>query len=109
MSTLAYTVIAETDSEDSIRAYADWLIGGHIAEVVRAGALSGMVVRHDREPGKPFRAEVRYTFGSREAFRAYEAGPAAGLRAEGLALFGPESAHPIRFTRTLGEIVANIP
>lgn len=109
MSRVAYTVIAETDSEGSIRAYVDWLARGHIAEVVEAGALSGQAIRLETQPGQSYRAEARYVFGSMEAFRAYEAGPAVRLRAEGIGLFGPESPNPMRFIRTLGLIAANLP
>lgn len=109
MSTIAYTVIAETDSEASIRAYVDWLTRGHIRDVIQAGALSGTVVRLDRAEGAPFAAEARYMFGSREDFQRYESGPAVALRAEGIALFGPQSEHPMRFRRTLGGVVATLP
>ncbi len=109
MSTIAYTVIAETESEASMRAYVAWLIQGHIRDVIQAGALSGTVVRHDHTEGATFTAEARYVFGSREAFQRYEAGPAVALRAEGIALFGPQSEHPMRFRRTLGGVLAALP
>lgn len=53
------------------------------------------------------RAEVRYMFDSEAAFRAYEAGPAVSLRAEGIALFGPESEHSVRFERTVGIVLSD--
>ena len=109
MSTIAYTVIAETESEAYIRAYVDWLTRGHIRDVIQAGAISGTVVRIDRADGAPFAAEARYLFGSREDFQQYETGPAMALRAEGIALFGPQSEHPMRFRRTLGGVVATLP
>lgn len=108
VSALAYTVIAETDSEAAMRAYVNWLTLGHIEAVIEAGALSATLIRHDLVPGSPLRAEVRYMFGSREAFEAYEQGPAVALRAEGAALFGPQSEHPIRFARTLGGVVQHL-
>ena len=109
MSTIAYTVIAETESEASIRAYVDLLTRGHIRDVIQCGAISGTVVRIDRADGAPFAAEARYLFGSREDFQQYETGPAMALRAEGIALFGPQSEHPMRFRRTLGGVVATLP
>lgn len=108
VTTIAYTVIAETDSEAAMRAYVGWLTGGHIRDVVVAGAVSGTLICLDRDPDRPFRSEVRYMFSSRESFGAYEHGPAAALRAEGLALFGPDSEHPIRFSRTLGGVVQHL-
>lgn len=109
MSTIAYTVTAQADSEAALRAYVDWLTGGHIQDVIAAGALSGTLIRLDPTPESPLRAEVRYVFESRSAFEAYERGPAVVLRAEGLALFGPQSEHPLRFSRTLGGVVQHLP
>lgn len=92
-----------------MRAYVDWLVGGHIRDVIDAGAQSGTLVRLDPTDGGTHRAEMRYLFESREAFVAYEQGPAVALRAEGIGLFGPQSEHPIRFQRTQGGVVAVLP
>ena len=62
-----------------------------------AGAVSAEVVEHD---GGGF--EARYTFASREAFAAYERDHAPRLRAEGLALFGPDKG--VSYRRTLGTV-----
>lgn len=105
VSPVAYTVIAETANSDSARAFSDWLLNGHIADVIRAGALSGSLVRIDTGDSQIYRFEVRYMFASDAAFRAYEAGPAASLRAEGIALFGPDSEHHVHFERTLGTVL----
>jgi hypothetical protein len=109
MTEIAYTVIAETDSEATMRAYVDWLTGGHIRDVINAGASSAALILLDSEEDGIHRAEMRYVFGSREAFEAYERGPAVALREEGISLFGPKSEHPVRFRRTLGGVVAVLP
>ena len=106
MGQIAYTVIAETDDESAATAFEAWLVGGHIADVVAAGAESGQLVAIDREASDSHRFEVRYIFGSRKSFLRYEQGPAIALRDEGVALFGPESEHPVRFTRTVGTVAA---
>ena len=109
MTEIAYSVIAETDSEATMRAYVDWLTGGHIQDVIDAGARSACLVLMDEADDGIYRAEMRYLFGSRSEFETYERGPAVGLRSEGIALFGPESEHPIRFRRTLGGVAAVLP
>ena len=109
MTEIAYTVIAETDSEATMRAYVEWLVGGHIRDVIKGGAKSASLVLIDQGTDHAHRVEMRYVFGSRAEFDAYERGPAVALRAEGAALFGAESEHPIRFQRTLGGVVAVLP
>jgi hypothetical protein len=101
---IAYTVIAETKSSADACAFATWLNDGHISDVVKAGAVSGQLVSFDSDSNGIHRFEVRYIFDSIEQFGAYEDGPAHLLRDEGIALFGPESEHPIRFQRTVGQI-----
>jgi hypothetical protein len=67
-----------------------WLTGGHLADVVRAGATRAELVLHEPAPGETVgEVESRYLFASPEAFAAYEAGPAIPLRAEGAAKFPP--------------------
>lgn len=106
MDQIAYTVIAETDSKATADRFVDWLVKGHIADVVKAGALSGQLVSMEQDSPNQHRLEVRYVFGSRGEFDAYESGPAVALRAEGVVLFGPESPSPISFQRTIGRVVA---
>ena len=89
MDRIAYTVIAETESAGAAAAFESWLREGHIAEVVSAGAESGYLVALENDGSGMHRFEVRYIFGSQSLFDAYEAGPAAQLRAEGIVLFGP--------------------
>ncbi len=70
-----------------------WLEHGHLADVVRAGALDAELVDIALPEGAPADAipdiETRYHFASREAFDAYANGPAIPLRAEGAAKFPP--------------------
>lgn len=98
---LAYTVRAEHPDRDSAERYLRWLVDGHIQAVLGAGGESGHAVLLDAEGGPPT-IEVRYVFPSRGDFDRYVAVAAPRLRAEGLALFGPETG--VRYTRSLGEI-----
>lgn len=106
VSRLAYTVIAETQSKASADTFSEWLTDGHIDDVIRAGAASATLVRIENEAPATYRFEVRYLFDSPEAFSDYEAGPASALRQEGVKLFGPESEHPMRFSRIIGTVVS---
>ena len=71
-----------------------WLAGGHLADVVQAGALNAELVElepdGDRGADAPADVESRYHFASRDAYEAYAAGPAVALRAEGAARFPVE-------------------
>jgi len=79
-----------------------WLLDGHFADVVAAGARSASLTRFD---DAPLAVEARYRFASREAFAVYERDHAPRLRAEGLALF-PEG---VRFERRLGDVLGDRP
>ena len=96
---LVYTVTCALPSEEECERYLGWLEDDHLADVVRAGAVSGEAVRLD---GEGVVVETRYRFASREAFAAYERGPAEALRAEGREKFGPETG--VTFTRSVGEV-----
>jgi hypothetical protein len=91
-----------------------WLAGGHLADVVKAGALDAELV--DFEDFVEFgpetadaigEVESRYHFASREAFEAYAAGPAVALRAEGMAKFPPERG--IVMTRVFARSLVRVP
>lgn len=87
-----------------------WLAGGHLADVVKAGALDAELVEFEPDPangGAPGDVESRYHFASREAFDAYAAGPAVPLRAEGMAKFPPERG--IVMTRVFARSVVRVP
>ncbi len=91
-----------------------WLAGGHLADVVKAGALDAELVELEPErdgsgdaPGDvPGDVESRYHFASREAYEAYAAGPAVALRAEGMAKFPPERG--ITMTRGFARSVVRV-
>lgn len=94
----AYTVRAQFDDPGSRAEYLAWLVDGHAAAVVAAGARSAQVL--DGDDGS---VEARYLFASAEEFAAYEAGPAVALRADGAARFGGAG---VRFARRTGRLRA---
>jgi hypothetical protein len=79
-----------------------WLRGGHIADVIAAGALDAELVRVDTPAGQTL-IEVRYHFAQRADFERYEREHAPRLRAEGVARFpaGPT----IAYERGTGELL----
>ncbi len=113
MGRIAYTVTAIIPTPESAREYVDWLLRGHLAEVLAGGALSAEVIgpiengaKAGDSSGLTFDGiviETRYTFATLSAFRSYEQEHAPRLRAEGLKKFGPERR--IRFERRLGEVL----
>jgi hypothetical protein len=75
--------------------------------VIAAGARKATVIEYDHGPLGPqddrWIAEVRYTFDSQSALNTYLADHAPRLRAEGIALFGPQGNFGIvEFTRFTG-------
>jgi hypothetical protein len=97
MSKIVYSVTATIPDAASAEEYVQWLVDGHVEGVLLGGAETGEVVRLD---GDPIRVETRYVFPSREAFNAYEAGPAAELRADGKRRFPAERG--FQFERRVG-------
>ena len=87
-----------------------WLRGGHLADVVRAGAIDAELVEFEPDPLRgsdpPGDVESRYHFASRAAYEAYAAGPAVALRAEGMAKFPPSRG--IEMTRGFALSVARV-
>lgn len=102
MDRIAYTVTATLPDEAMAREYTAWLLDGHVARVLAAGARSADVVRIEN-PLPQARVETRYTFPGRAAFDRYLESHAPALRAEGLLRFGPHSG--ITFERTIGVIL----
>jgi hypothetical protein len=94
MAQIAYTVTATFPDEAVARDWLCWLIGGHVGEVLAAGATDAELVQLD-ETGRLF--EVRYHFPSSEAFAAYERDHAPRLRAEGLRRFPSEKGIAYRW------------
>jgi hypothetical protein len=94
----AYTVRIDVDDDRTLAELRHWLdAGGHVADVLAAGAVGAEVVVLDEVRA----LECRYRFPSRESFVAYERDHAARLRADGISLL---AGRPARFTRTTGEI-----
>jgi hypothetical protein len=102
MKRICYMVTATLPSAALADEYVAWLAGGHVDDVVRAGALTGSIVRLDVEPGSPARVMAQYTFASRAALEEYVRERAPALRADGLKRFGPETG--VKFERGVGEI-----
>lgn len=87
--TFLYSV-RSTFTNEAVRAeFLAWLREGHLADVVKAGAMDAEVVEFEPAGDAPGEVETRYHFATREAFEAYAAGPAVPLRAEGAARFPP--------------------
>ena len=87
--TFLYSVRSTFTNPDVRADFLAWLRGGHLADVVKAGALDAEIVEHEAEAGAIGDVETRYHFASRAAFDAYANGPAVPLRAEGAAKFPP--------------------
>lgn len=96
------TIPDSPSAERTARAYLGWLRGGHVREVVEAGAASAEIIVLE---GSPTRVCTRYVFPSREAYEAYVDRHAGRLRADGLARFGPGSDTPVEFQREVGAVV----
>lgn len=106
---ISYTVTASLPDEPTRERYLTWILEGHAQAVVRGGASSARVLRLDADPSQAqvrLVAEVRYEFESRAALERYLRDFAPALRAEGLALFPPESGIVIQ--RRVGEIVGTV-
>ena len=98
MPRIAYTVSAIFSDEATAREFLDWLLSGHLQDVVNAGALSGTAARVV-EPASPIRVEARYFFTNMRAYEAYVLEHAPALRAEGLARF--PASRGITFERSV--------
>lgn len=101
---ILYAVIATLPDEPTRVRYIDWLLQGHIQQVCAGGATSASVIRLD---GQPLRVMARYTFPTRDDLERYIATYAPRLRAEGLALFGPETG--VTFERLTGQVAGSHP
>ena len=93
---ITYTVYIECVNQSLADEFLQWLEHDHVRDVVQAGALRGEVCVLDHDPP---RIACRYEFASREAFHAYEVGPAIELRKEGVERFG--SRHGLVMRREL--------
>jgi len=100
-----YGVMATLPDERTLDDYLDWLRGGHLEDVVRAGAVSAVASRLV-DPPHPLRVETRYLFASRAEYESYLTDHAPRLRAQGLARFGSRG---VGFARNLAAIEAVSP
>ena len=91
VETFLYSVRSTFTNAEVRAEFLAWLRDGHLADVVRAGALDAEIVEFELASDAPAGVipdiETRYHFASRAAFDAYANGPAIPLRAEGMAKF----------------------
>ncbi len=99
-----YAVTASLPDEPLRDEYVAWLTGGHVQDVIAAGAIEARVVVLDPEPSEKVgvRVESLYMFPTRQALDAYIRDHAPRLRAEGVAKFGDRG---VTFTRRIGPVV----
>ncbi len=103
--TLVYWVTATIPDAEVAAEYVAWLEAGHLADVIRGGAMSAELVILDAEdPGDSrIRVVSRYVFSDRSAFAEYERVHAPRLRAQGVSKFGPSrGARAVQFSRCVG-------
>lgn len=95
---MVYTVRSTFADDQTRQRYLEWLVEGHAQALIdEGGALRAEVASLDDGT-----VETRYTFASREAFAAYEAGAAVRLREEGAKLFPAEAG--VTMSRSLGDL-----
>ncbi len=106
MSGYYYEVCATFTDSALADEWLKWMGDEHIADLLKAGALSGRAVRLDAEHSSEStvtRLVAQYEFKDRAAFDAYIRDHAPRLRAEGLKRF---PADQVSYQRRAGEIVA---
>lgn len=99
MPRVFYEVEATFQDEKTAREWVDWMLGGHLADVVRAGAQSGRLVRLG---DSPLHYAAHYEFADRPAFETYIREHAPRLREEGLRRFGSDF---VSYQRRDGDII----
>lgn len=99
MTQITYTVRCRIADPAQAAAWLDWLKNGHIADVMRGGALRGQIVKMDEEGVY----EVRYVFADRASFDRYLKDFAPALREEGVKLFPPGAG--FEYSRIVGEVL----
>ena len=88
-----------------------WLEGGHLEDVIRGGALSAELSMLDPDTSGNdsvgVRVVSRYVFANRGTYEAYVRDHAPGLRALGLAKFGPSlGSRQVVFTRSIAILLS---
>jgi uncharacterized protein DUF4286 len=94
-----YEVTAILRDEDVARRWVRWILDEHIADVVRAGASRGRLLRID---DAPHTYVVQYEFASRDSLDDYLANHATRLRTEGARRF---DANEVTYQRRTAAIV----
>lgn len=90
-----YEVTASVSDPAVAEEWVRWMRDGHIADVVRAGATSGRLLRVEEGQGE---FVAQYEFASRATLEGYFREHAPRLRAEGAGRFPPEK---VRLTRRI--------
>ncbi len=93
----------EGNREDVASMWLDWLVPGHLNDVLAVGALSAEVVELDDDVPH---YRICYRFPSREEFEEYLKNHADRLRAEGAKRFPEELG--LKFRRDSGPLIASI-
>ena len=99
--TFAYSVKSVFEDAAVAKEYAAWLTDGHLADVIKGGALHAWLVQTG-----PLEFEARYLFADAAAFARYEKDHAPALRAEGLAKF--PASRGVKMTRAQGEVLLHL-
>lgn len=99
--TFAYSVRTTFDNAAVAAEYVAWLRDGHLADVIKGGALEAMLVQLG-----PLEVESRYLFADEAAFATYEKVHAPALRAEGLAKF--PASRGVKMARAQGEVLLRL-
>jgi dipeptidase E len=97
---VSYVVAATFTDAALAEAWLAWLHGGHLAQVIAAGAVDAEVIELEAAEGRSF--EVRFHFPSRAALAYYQSEHAPRLREEGLRLFPVEKG--VSYRRTVGVV-----
>jgi hypothetical protein len=98
---IEYAVRSIFPDQSLVQDYLDWLVEGHIQDVLDGGALSGYAAL-ETEPDDAIVVISRYLFASRDSYDRYVTETAPKLREEGLSKFGPHTG--IAMKRSLGTV-----
>jgi len=104
---ILYTVQCRCPSAEKAALWVAWLRGGHIGEVLGAGASSAAIIRLDPESNdendQGVTLQVQYRFNDRSTYQQYIDDHAPRLRAEGLERFPADDGFV--YSRTVGTII----
>lgn len=101
MTPVFYEVTATIQDRSILDDWVRWMGDEHLADVVRAGATRGRLIRID---GPTATFVCQYEFASRSALDRYLSEHAPRLRAEGAALFDAEQ---VTYMRRTGDILSD--